>query len=78
MDLPDRPPDIHPIDFAISSLPSSRSAPCPLWWPALLSILRCVDGACHPNKRFPADPSPGSLWIKMRPPRLPDPPLSSD
>ena len=78
MDLPDRPPDIHPIDFAISSLPSSRSAPCPLWWPALLSILRCVDVACHPTKRFPDDPSPGSLWIKMRPPRLPDPPLSSD
>ena len=77
VDLPPAPPDHHPIDFAISSLPSSRSAPCPLWWPSLLAVLRCVDMACHPTKLFPADPSPGSLWLKLRPPRPIGPPPSS-
>ena len=61
MDLPPCPHDQHPIDFAITSLPSSRSAACPLWWPALLAILRCIEMACHPSKVFPSDPSPGSF-----------------
>ena len=60
--LPSSPPNQHPLDFAITSLPFSTTVPPPYWQP-LLKLLRQIDQICLPNTSFPEEPQPGALWL---------------
>ncbi|RKP34671.1 hypothetical protein BJ085DRAFT_24243 [Dimargaris cristalligena] len=58
--LPPPPTDINPIDFAISSLPTSPRYPCRFWAP-LLKILLYIDHIYHPDIILPPEDS-DSIW----------------
>ncbi|KAG1434146.1 hypothetical protein G6F56_014416 [Rhizopus delemar] len=64
--LPFPPPDFtgHHIDFVINMLPTSASAPCPSYWPALCSILLEFDKLCHPDIDYTTTSPPGQLWLE--------------
>ncbi|KAI9007579.1 hypothetical protein CLU79DRAFT_840492 [Phycomyces nitens] len=55
-------PANHPIDFAISSLPSSSSAPCLPYWVPLLTILWHINQLCNPDGEYSHEKNHGALW----------------
>ncbi|KAI9324250.1 hypothetical protein BD770DRAFT_335088 [Pilaira anomala] len=59
--LPHAPPDVHPIDNAISLLPFETKDYKP-FWPTLLTLLWYVEILVNPSGYLPEDPDPGALW----------------
>jgi hypothetical protein len=68
-EMPQPPPDVHPIDFAINMLPTDSNT-YSLYWPALLTLLWYVECCVNPSGFFPEDADPGVLWRESCKPTL--------